>query len=258
MPFFLLAGAGILSSVIGAAGASSAAGTEANAANQSTAVQQEMFDQTRQTLQPFVTSGANSLASLTGGVGTPGAPGPLSAPAPAWNPTTAGLEQTPGYQFQMSQGLQALLDAKTATGGVGGGNTLKAITSFGQGLAGNEYQQAFSNYLQQAQLQQSQQQQQFGQLYDIANLGENAAAGTGSIAAQVGSNIGNNITGAGNAAAAGQVGAANAVSGGISNLTSNYLLSSLLGNGGPGLGSLFGGGGGSGITQLPTGYVGAT
>jgi hypothetical protein len=158
--------------------------------------------------------------------------GSLTAP---FNP--ANLAQTPGYQFELQQGNQALLDNQSALGGVAGGNTLKALSQFNQGLASTTYQQQLQDYM-------SQQQQQFSMLDTLAGSGQNAAANLGALGAQTGQSIGNNIVGAGNSTAAGQVGAANALTGGISNLSSNYLLASLLSGGGGGLGNLFGGGGG--------------
>lgn len=212
----MLAGAGLLSAGIGAIGATSAASTEANAANQASQVQQAEFAQTQQNLAPYINQGPgalNSLQSLVSG-------GPQAA---------AQLSQTPGYQFQLQQGLQALLDSRSATGGVGGGNTLKALTQYGQGLAGSTYEQQINN------------------LMGLTNLGESAAAGQGQLGAQVAQGIGSNITGAGNASAAGTIGATNAIGGGINNISSNYLLASLLGGGGGGFGA---GAAGAGITGL--------
>lgn len=216
----MLAAAIIGSSVVGAVGASSAASKQEKAANQATNAQLEMFHETQKNLAPFVGAGPNALANLTAGIGSPSQPGPFSAP---FNPQN--LANTPGYQFALQQGEQAITDQASATGGIGGGNTLKALMSYGTGLASQTYQQQFEDYL-------AQQQNAFQQAYNLASLSENAAAGQGSIAEQTGANIANTITGAGNAAAAGTVGATNAITGGIGNLSSNFLLSSLLSGGG--------------------------
>jgi hypothetical protein len=146
--------------------------------------------------------------------------GSLIAP---FNP--ANLSQTPGYQFQLQQGEQAVTDQATATGGVGGGNTLKALMNYGQELASTTYQQQFNDYL-------AQQQQQLGALQTAAGSGQNAAAGLASAGQTSANNVGNLLTSGAAATAGGQVGAANAITGGINNLSSNYLLSQLLNNGG--------------------------
>jgi hypothetical protein len=227
MPFFILAGAALLGSGISALGASSAASTQANAADQASAVQLQMFNQTQANEAPYLAAGGNALAALLKGeglgAGTNGSgTGPLNAP---FNP--GDLTKTPGYQFTLQQGEQAMLDQQSAVGGVAGGNSLKALTGYAEGLANTTYQQQLQDYM-------AQQQQQFGQLQTIAGSGQNAAANLGALSGQAATNIGNNIIGAGNASAAGTIGVTNALTGGISSLGSNYLLASLLGGGGGG------------------------
>lgn len=228
MPFFLLAGAGLLSAGIGAAGASSAANTEANAANNSTAAQLKMYNDTVAREQPFVTAGTTALSGLEAGVGINNGSwtgyGPLNKPF-----SLSDFQQSPGYNFQLQQGENAVLNNASATGGIGGGNTLKALTTFGQGVANQDYWNAYNAYT-------AQQNQTFGQLQTLAGSGQNAAANLGALGTQVGSSVGNNIIGAGNASAAGTVGITNALTGGIGGIGQNYLLAQLLQGGGGGLG----------------------
>jgi hypothetical protein len=195
------------------------ANAQAQAAQQSAADQMAMFQQTQKNLQPFIQGGGTTYTNLLaqlgigpGGTGT----GTLNAPFDA-----SKLAQTPGYQFALGQGQEGLLNASSATGGTRGGNTLKALTSYGQGAASTTYQQQFQDYLQQ-------QLQNYNMQANLAGIGENAAAYLGNTSATVGSNVGNAIVGAGNATSAGIVGAGNAASG----LGSNYLLYSMLQNGG--------------------------
>jgi len=234
MPFFIAAAiAGVAGAGISALGANSAANTQAAAADQATQVQKQMYDQTVQREQPFVDAGGNSLAALMaglglgpngGGIGT----GSLNKPF-----SMQDFQKSPGYDFQMQQGEQAILDTQTARGGVGGGNTLKELTSFGQGVANQDYWNQYNAYV-------AQQNQQFGQLDTLAGSGQSAAANLGAIGNQTAGQIGNNLIGAGNSRSAGQIAGANAIGSGISSLSSNYLLSNLMGGGG------FGGGGGGG------------
>ena len=51
----------------------------------------------------------------------------------------ARVAATPGYQFQMGQGTQAIERQGAAKGMLGSGNTLTALTDYGQGLAQNFY-----------------------------------------------------------------------------------------------------------------------
>lgn len=227
--FAALAVGGIAGAAIGASASSDAAKTEANASNQASAVEQSMFNQTQANEKPFLDAGTNALTALQQGIGIgPGTnntgTGPLNAPF-----TTADFQTSPGYQFQMQQGENAVLNNRSALGGVNSGNTLKALTSFGQGVANQDYWNAYNAYV-------NQQNQKFGQLQTVAGSGQNAAANLGALGTQVGASVGNNIVNAGNASAAGTVGTANAISGGINNLSQNYLLASALNSGSVGNG----------------------
>jgi hypothetical protein len=249
MPYAVAAGisavGAIGGAIIGGDAAKSAAQTQANAANNATAFEKYMYDQTQKNLAPYMGSGTNALAALNfglglgpntgGGVGS-GAYGSLTAPF-----TAADYTKSPGYAFQFGEGVNAVDNSASRAGGIGGGNTLRALTTFGQGLANTDYQQAFQNYIQQ-------QQQRYGMLSNTANSGQNAAAGLGGIATQVGGQVGSNIIGAGNALAAGQIGSANAIGGGLNSLAQ---LSFLYGSGG-----MPGGGGGAPTINNPYSGVG--
>ncbi len=225
--------------------ATSAAQTQANSAANATQAQLSMFNTTQANLAPYMKAGGNALTALdygmgigpnTGGGASGVGYGSLTTPFSA-----AQYQQSPGYAWQMGQGVQAVQNSASAAGGIGGGNTLKALTQYGQGMANTDYQQAYQNYMQQ-------QQQQYGMLSNAANSGQSAAAGLGGIATQVGGQIGSNTIGAGNALAAGQIGSANAASGGINSLTQ---LAMLYGNGGYGTAGVGGAGSGglNGMTQ---------
>lgn len=133
----------------------------------------------------------------------------------------AHLEQTPGYQFNLTQGLKATQNAASARGLGSSGAALKGAASYATGLADNTYQQQFANEI-------TNQTNQYNRLAGIANSGQSAAAGLGATSAQVGSNIANSQIGAGNAAAAGAIGTGNAISGGISNAANSYYMNQLM------------------------------
>lgn len=191
-----------------------------------------MFNQTEANEAPYLTAGGNALTALQNGLGIGGGNtsgvGSLNAPF-----TMGQFQNSPGYQFQLQQGENAVLNNASATGGVNSGNTLKALTGYGQGVANQDYWNAYNAYV-------NAQNQKFGQLQTVAGSGQNAAGNLGALGTQVGASVGNNIVGAGNASAAGQVGSANAIAGGINNTTSslsqNYLLASLLNGQMPGWG----------------------
>jgi hypothetical protein len=127
---------------------------------------------------------------------------------------TSILQATPGYQWDVSQGQNAILNNASAMGGVNSGATLKALSDYTSNQANNTYQQ----YL--------------GNLFNMSGTGANAALGVAGIGTNVGANIGSNMIGAGNALAAGQIGSANAISGGIGGLYNQYLMSQALNGGG--------------------------
>lgn len=143
----------------------------------------------------------------------------------------ASLEKTPGYQFNLRQGLKSTQNAAAARGLGSSGAALKGAANYATGLADSTYQNQFANAV-------TNQTNQFNRLYSMANSGQNAAAGLGGIGQQTAANIGSNMIGAGNAQAAGINGAAAAYGGGFQG--AGYQVGNALQNGG-----LYGGGGGS-------------
>lgn len=240
MPWALAAAAvgTIAGAEISSSGAKSAANTEASAANNATQVQLQMFDQTQANEQPFLAAGTNALTQLQNGVGIGpggGGPGTGSLNTPYGTPYNPQFQESPGYQFQLQQGTDAALNAASAHGGALGGNSLKALTSYGTGLANQDYYNYLNNYNTQYWNQYNaytgQQNQQFNQLQTLAGSGQNAAANLGSLSSQTAGAVGNNIIGAGNASAAGTVASANTTGNALNNLGQNYLLSNAISGG---------------------------
>lgn len=186
--------------------------------------------------------------------------------------TQNALAATPGYQFTLKQGLESVQNGAAARGLGSSGAAEKAAANYATGLADSTYQNQFQDVLGTAQEQLAQAQgfgnvgsgllsgaattgnlgaqtasigsndltaaeQKYNQAYNLASLGENAAAQTGNIGQQTGANVGNSLANAGNALAsvgnaqaAGTVGSANALSGGLSSLGSLPLQYSLYSN----------------------------
>jgi hypothetical protein len=106
--------------------------TNANAAQQTALSNVTAAEQPYQTLG---STSANALGNLINGGGFQA-------------PTLAQAEQTPGYQFQLQQGTQALDENAAANGTLMSGNTGKALEQYGQNLAQGAYQQTYNNALQ--------------------------------------------------------------------------------------------------------------
>ncbi len=120
------------------------------------------------------------------------------------------MAMDPGYQFRLGQGLQGIERSAAAKGTLLTGGTGKALERYGQDYASGEFGNIFNRNL------------------SLAQLGENAAAGVGNFGSQYAANAGNLLTGAGNAGAAGTVGAANAWGGTLGNISNDALMYYLL------------------------------
>lgn len=186
---------------------------QSNAANNASNTQLQMFQQTQQNLSPFIQAGQGANAALAAGTGLNTA-NPLSSPllqAPTANLSEAALEQTPGYQFNLYQGLKGLQNSYAAQGLGSSGAAVKGAEQYATGLADSTYQNQYNNAV-------TNQTNQFNRLLSLSELGQSSAAGLGNTGQQTASNIGNNTIQAANAGSAALTGTGNALS--------NYGLSS--------------------------------
>lgn len=209
-------GAGLGGALISGVAANSAANTQASAERNAANIQQQMFDQTQAGLAPYNQAGQQATTELQNLT-------PFN-----FNPTQAQLEGTPGYQFNLSQGLKSTQNGYAAQGLGSSGAALKGAATYATGLADTTYQNQFNNAL-------TTYNNNLGRLQNLSNLGENAAANTGQFATQTGANIGQTAVGAANAIASGTVGTANAISGGIGSISSGLLYNNLFNSGGGGI-----------------------
>jgi hypothetical protein len=198
--------AGLAGSAISASASGSAANAQQQAAQNATNAQVGMFNQTAGYLQPYRDFGSSLIPGVNQALGLNASL--LGLQNGTINPQAIqnALLQMPGYQFQLNQGLQSVQNSAAARGLGSSGAALRSAADYATGLAQSNY----NNYVNQAN-------QYYNQLMGGVGLGENAAAGTGNAAIQTGQNIGQNMIGAGNAAAAGQIGQAAAWSNGLNN-----------------------------------------
>ncbi len=180
------------SAVFGAETAKEAGETQAAAAREALALQQQQFGETKELLSPFVSGGAAAFEqqqALSGVLGP-------EAQAKAYKQ----YQESPGVAFQREQGTRAATQAAAATGGLGGGSRLKAISEFNQGLALQDFQN------------------QFNRLGAVTGVGLGAATSLGGFGAQSAAGQGQAIQQAAGYQAAGQVGRAQAFQSGLSDL----------------------------------------
>jgi hypothetical protein len=154
------------------------------------------------------------------------------------------FQADPGYAFRLSEGMKALDRTAASRGGLLSGATLKGAQQYGQGLASQEYQNAFNRY----QANRAQQAQEYGNAFNrfqtertntlaplqsLAGVGQSAtqqaqqasqnyATGGANTLGTFGAAQAGNIIGAGNARASGYMGIANAASGGTGQALSFY------------------------------------
>lgn len=221
------AGAGLIGAGMQSSAAKSAASTQAAATQQAAdltaqlgrenlAFQREIYGKGLELSEPYRKAGYGALTRI--GELLPGLTSPVS------REEIMGL---PGYQFAMEQGTGAARQMANVSGG--GSNVDRAAQKFAIDYTlGTAMPQVIA-----------QRQNIYNTLAGIAGIGQTGAgqgisaggaAGTniGNIYGTMAGNLGQAAIGGGTALAAGQVGAANAMAGGLSNIGNTALMYSLL------------------------------
>jgi hypothetical protein len=218
------------------------------------ALAQQQYEQQRQTLAPYVAAGEPGINALTGrladGAGTFGNTADPSYQAPgAFSFTEQDYKASPAYQVQLREGINAIDSSMARRGALNSGATIKAIQSFGQDLAAQDFgnERAFAygqygadrsfgrgNYESDRNYLTGRYDQQTGVAGELATIGGNAAAGVGNAGSrlvQAGQNMAGNV---GNALQANANTQANAGLVGASNINSliGQGLTAYMGNGG--------------------------
>lgn len=234
-------GASLIGSVVGGIGASKAAAQQAKAAqagidfakkNQQNSLDFQNQEWTGQQANemPFLQAGQGAIGNLSSEL----SPGGSLYNVPSFQAPTDVTEQNdPGYQFRLAQGQKLLENSAAARGDILSGGTAKSLLDYGQQAASNEYGNVYQRALQNYQLGIQNQQNLFNRQSTLAGFGENAAnalgeegqAAAGNIAGintNASNEVGNLLTQKGNAQAAGTVGVANAITGGLNSFGSLY------------------------------------
>ena len=207
MPDPISTGAAILgSSVIGAASSKSAANTQASAADRAAELQRQQFEQTRADQEPWRQAGINALGEMQRTAGN--VPG-------AFKFGMDQFQQDPGYAFRLSEGQKALDRSAAARGGLISGGALKAATRYGQDMGSQEYQNAFNRAYTGYGTDVARENQLYNRQAAMAGIGQTSTNLMNQAGQNYATNAGNMITGGAAAQGAGQVGMANAVTGGL-------------------------------------------
>lgn len=192
------------SSLIGANAAQKAAQTQADAAAQANQLLAQMYATQRADLAPFTAAGVGAQNQLLTYLGLPGGTQGADYGKYAKDFGLTDFTTDPGYGFRLSEGQKALERSAAARGGLLSGGTGKALTSYGQQMGSQEYQNAYNRY-------QTNRSNQLAPLFTLTGSGQASAAGQAAAAGNYATGAANNLTSAGAARAAGDVGSANAL-----------------------------------------------
>lgn len=204
---------GATSAYMSSQAAKDAAKTQAAASDRAIAAQQAGLASQEAINAPFVDRGTEAMNKLSA-MTEPG--GEYYAPF-----SQTDFKQDPGYAFRLKEGMKALNASAAARGGLISGNALRAATGYGQELGSQEYQNAFNRYY-------TERTNKMDPLKFLTGVGQAAGAGQAANIGTTTGNISNLTTGAGNAMAAGQVGAANAYTNAMGQGISQYQTNQLL------------------------------
>ena len=218
-PVVAVAGAQAGSAIIGGRSQSRAARRAADAQVQSAAeasrLQREMFDRQVQLQEPFRQggiTGQNRIMELLG-IGGDAAAGDYGRFGRDFSMND--FEVDPGYAFRLSEGNKALERSAAARGMLMSGQMFKGAQRFGQDLASQEYQNAFQRY-------QTNRANQLNPLGTLMAAGQGASNVLSGAAGQLGTQLGENAMGAGNARASRYINQSNALTDALSGVTNAF------------------------------------
>jgi hypothetical protein len=220
------------SGVLGANASKEAAQIQADAATKAAQMQMDMFNTVNAQGAPYRGAGYNALNQIGGML--PGQYTQYDASGKPIGQATGtgyltqqyGPEQfqkdiDPGYAFRLQQGQMANQRASNLAGGLIGGNALQGMQDYTQGMASQEFGNAFNRF-------QTQRGNIYNTLAGIAGIGQTAQGQTNQMAQNTATAQGQLGVGAAAAQAAGRVGQAAGYGGALTGLGNSYLLSQLL------------------------------
>lgn len=217
------------------AAANHAADLQYKASQDALDFQKQQYDTTQKQIAPWLQAGQGALQQLTSGT-APG--GSLLTPYSGTFTAPTGLteQNDPGYQARLKLGTDALERSAAARGSVLTGGTAKALDTYAQDYASNEYgnvyNRALQDYTTKYNAYNTDQANQFNRLAALSGVGQTAAnqlASSGQAASNnissnllgTAANVGQQINNAGAATASGYVGAGNAWNQGLSGIGGN-------------------------------------
>jgi hypothetical protein len=209
-------GSAVIGGAVASRGASKAAKAQDKATKEAADIQREALARQEELSRPYREQGIeaqNALARMAG-LGTDTGAADYGMLGRQF--TEADLMTDPGYGFRLKEGMRDLDRRLSAGGRMFSGGALKAGQQYGQELASQEFQNAFTRAMD----LRMQRANALGALYS-GGLG--ATTGFGQDVGTSAANVGNLVTSGGAARASGYVGQANALNQALGTGT-NYLM----------------------------------
>ena len=191
--FTLNTGLQLLNGVVGANAANKSADAINAGAAQSNALQREMFDYQKGLNEPLVGLRNSVLPQIQGLLQNPGS-----------------ITSQPGYQFELSQGANALNTGAASKGMTYSGNQGKALQRYGQDFASTKLDQSLRR------------------LQSVAGMGQVGADNNQQASGNYGTSVGNSLQQMGNVRGSSYMGQANALTGSIGNIANDWQQENLM------------------------------
>lgn len=180
--------------VIGAVATNKAAKTQAGAAEDAAQAQlmanrenidfqREVFNQQREDNAPWREAGKEAIGKLQAAMN-----------AGEFDPSKFKFTADPGYQFRITEGVNALDASASARGRLRSGAQDRGVTRYGQNLASDEYSRAWNRNL-------ATKTTNFNQLASLAQVGQIANSANQDASNRMAENVGRSTTATGNAIA---------------------------------------------------------
>jgi hypothetical protein len=175
------AGASYLSGQAQADAAEAGINAQSSTAAKSLAFQKEQAELQREDFAPWRDMGEEALEDMWAGI-----------QSGKFDVGVVDVTQDPGYQWRMDQGIKAQDASASARGNLLSGAQQKSLAQYGQGLASQEYGNAYNRQAQEKA-------NQYNMYAGMSNAGQNAAAGQAGASANLAAGSANTYGNLGNA-----------------------------------------------------------
>lgn len=217
-------GAGVLGAGASIYSSNQAADAQREGIAASTAAQQKAFDEQKALQEPFRQGGMtaqNRLLTVLGlrpaeGSGVTVDPNSPDFGKYAGDFGMKDFEADPGYAFRLKEGMRGLENSAAARGLLSSGSTLKGITDYSQGMASQEYGNAYNRY-------QTNRANQLNPLQSVMGSGQTAANTLTNAAGGLGQGLGQAAAAMGSANASSYINSGNALNNALSGGVNSYM-----------------------------------